>query len=432
MNAFRTIRFAIALCAASFTFIVALSGIATAHEQTIYRFANVADGFGPLGLVADSEGDLYGTTYLGGPNTNCYQGCGTIFELSPPASPGGKWTKTTIHAFNADGVDGYQPTPSILLDSQGNIFGTTYFGGANNAGAVYELVPPLEQNEPWNEYIVFSYQYGGTNPNIAGALLQIATGFYATTFAGGSAGGGTLLKLTSKSGKLNESVLHPFDLQRNSRPPGRTLTLDRTGNIYGIRFGMNGVCAPDFPSYCGTVYRFKPATLGGSSKYEILHRFQGSGDGWFPNDELTFDAHGNLFGTTSSGGGATQGIVFELEPNKVGQPWAEQIVFSFGLAGDYAPLAGVVFGSHGDLFGTTSGASIDAGTVYKLSPPPMLGGGWTESTLYRFGGGTDGAMPNDQLVFGKDGALYGTTYAGGIGPCTYYGTGCGVIFRVTP
>jgi len=430
MNRFRFLCLAVAVSAAGLAFVVT-TGTAVAREEAIYRFANVADGFGPLGLVADEEGDLYGTTDLGGPNTNCYQGCGTTFELSPPSTPGGKWTKTTIHAFNADGVDGYQPTPSILLDNEGNIFGTTYFGGAHNAGMIYELVPPIEPNEPWNEYILFSFQYGGTNPNIAGALLQTETGFYATTFAGGSAGGGTLLAMTQKRGSLSETVLHSFDLQRTSRPPGRTLILDGAGNIYGIRFGMNGVCTPDFPVYCGTVYRFKPTTPGGTSKYEILHRFEGSSDGWFPNDELTFDKHGNLFGTTSTGGAGTQGIVFELVPNKMGRPWAEQVVFSFGFGGDYQPLGGVVFGPRGELFGATSGGTIDAGTIYRLTPPPMLGGAWTESTLYRFSGGSDGGEPNDQLVFGHDGALYGTTYAGGTGPCTYYGRGCGVVFRIT-
>src|SRR5579859_679068 len=192
MNRFRVFCLAIAALAAGLTFVVSTSA-AVAREEAIYRFANVADGFGPLGLVADEEGDLYGTTELGGPNTNCYQGCGTLFELSPPSTPGGKWTKTTIHAFNSDGVDGYMPTPSIFLDNEGNIFGTTYFGGANNAGMVYELVPPIEPNEPWGEYILFSFQYGGTNPNVGGALFPTAGGgFYATTIEGGSAGGGTL------------------------------------------------------------------------------------------------------------------------------------------------------------------------------------------------------------------------------------------------
>ncbi|HEY7993005.1 MAG TPA: choice-of-anchor tandem repeat GloVer-containing protein [Candidatus Eremiobacteraceae bacterium] len=429
MNRFRVFCLAMAASAAVLAFVVTTSA-AVARETAIYRFANVADGFGPLGLVADEEGDLYGTTYLGGPNTNCYQGCGTIFELSPPSTPGGKWTKTIIHAFNADGVDGYQPTPSIFLDDvEGNIFGTTYSGGAHNAGAVYELVPPIEQNEPWNEYILFSFQYGGTSPDIGGALFPTAGGgFYATTIGGGSAGGGTLSSLTPRGASLDLKVLHSFDRQRNARPPGPSLVLDRSGNIYGIRFGMNGVCTPDFPSYCGTVYRFMP----GTSKYDVLHRFEGASDGWFPNNELTLGANGHLFGTTRAGGGYTQGIIFELEPNKSGPPWIENLILSFGADGDFEPLGGVVLGNGGSLFGTTSGNNINAGTVYRLSPPSMHGGSWTESILYRFSGGADGDMPNDQLIRGRDGFLYGTTYAGGKGDCTYYGAGCGVIYLITP
>ncbi|HET9344004.1 MAG TPA: choice-of-anchor tandem repeat GloVer-containing protein [Candidatus Eremiobacteraceae bacterium] len=429
MNRFTSFSLAIAALAAGLTF-VATTSAAVAREEAIYRFTNVADGFGPLGLVADAEGDLYGTTYLGGPNTNCYLGCGTVFELSPPSTPGGKWTKTTIHAFNSDGVDGYQPTPTIFLaDPEGNVYGTTYSGGAHNAGAVYELVPPIEQNEPWTEYILFSFQYGGTSPDIGDALFPTAGGgFYATTIEGGSAGGGTLSSLSPGTRSLKLNVLHAFDRQRNARPPGRSLVLDRSGNIYGIRFGMNGVCTPDFPSYCGTVYRFMP----GTSKYDVLHRFEGESDGWFPNNELTLGANGHLFGTTQAGGAYTQGIVFELEPNKSGPPWIENIVLSLGADGDFDPLGGVVLGNGGSLFGTTSGNNINAGAVYRLSPPGMQGGSWTESILYRFSGGADGDMPNDQLTRGRDGFLYGTTYAGGKGTCSYYGPGCGVIFRVAP
>ncbi len=404
---------------------------ATARETTIYRFKGPIDGFGPLGLVQDASGDLFGTTYYGGSSTNCWQGCGIVYELAPPAAPGGRWTKTTIHVFGSNGVDGYSPTPVLLVDAHGDLMGTTYFGGAGNAGCIYTLTRPADPGGAWTEAIVFSftYQNQGAGGNVAGALLPIGDAIYGTTFGGGAFNGGTVYRLTPSGNSYSEAVIHSFEVTHSTRPPGLDLVTDRAGDLFGIRYGTQGVCTFDNAVECGVVYRLKRATSDPNPKYEVLHRFEGVADGMFPNDELAMDAAGDLFGTTSQGGSLGVGAFFELVPNHVGKPWAESLPISFGTGGDYNPLAGPTLGIDGRFYGDSSGGGARDGSVWVITPPKN-GSTWTKKDIYEFTG-SDGSMPNDRLIFGRDGALYGTTYAGGTGACTYYGPGCGVVYRIT-
>jgi uncharacterized repeat protein (TIGR03803 family) len=169
----------------------------------------------------------------------------------------------------------------------------------------------------------------------------------------------------------------------------------------------------------------------------VLHRFLfTAADGQEPTAGLVFDAAGNLYGTTASGGG---GIVFKLAPNPDGT-WTENVLHSFtrNSADGDIPRAGLIFDSSGNLYGTTAsgggssacivgGGAEGCGVVFKLAPNPD--GTWTESILYSFTGGADGAGPQAGLIFDAAGNLYGTTYSGGSTACT---GGCGVVFKLTP
>jgi uncharacterized repeat protein (TIGR03803 family) len=164
----------------------------------------------------------------------------------------------------------------------------------------------------------------------------------------------------------------------------------------------------------------------------VLYSFTGGADGGSPWAALVFDAAGNLYGTTWVGGADGKGAVFKLTPNPDGT-WTESVLYSFtgGADGAY-PAAGVIFDAAGNLYGTTGGGGADDnGAVFKLTPDPD--GSWTESVLHSFTGGADGGGPVTALIFDAAGNLYGTTAGGGsrlLNICR--GLGCGVVFELTP
>jgi uncharacterized repeat protein (TIGR03803 family) len=153
-----------------------------------------------------------------------------------------------------------------------------------------------------------------------------------------------------------------------------------------------------------------PPGAGAASKYKVLYKFSSRADGAYPDAALTFDAAGNLYGTTQSGGAGKYGTVFKLTPNADGS-WTKSVLHSFSVADGADPFAGVIFDTAGDLYGTTrDGGDTGNGVVFKLVPN---NGSWTESVLYSFAGGRDGAQPYGGLIFDTVGNLYGMTTLGG-------------------
>ena len=146
---------------------------------------------------------------------------------------------------------------------------------------------------------------------------------------------------------------------------------------------------------------------------KVIYRFQGGADGSNPVSNLIADRAGNLNGTTEYGGaGGYYGTVFELTPpSKAGETWTQATLYSFGNHGDGArPTAGLVFDRAGNLYGTTSDSNAGGyGEIFELSPPAVAGGAWTETVLYSFQGGADGAYPYGGVIFDETGNLYGTT-----------------------
>lgn len=221
--------------------------------------------------------------------------------------------------------------------------------------------------------------------------------------------------------------------------PEAPVIFDASGAIYGtVTFG--GMCTSH--ACGGGVFKLTPSSSGHWDE-TILYQFckrARCNDGANPEAGLAFDSQGSLYGTTAYGGGANQGTVFKLTPSKSG--YRETLLYSFCQAASCAdganPTAGVIFDKNGALYGTTSGGGrtgcryAECGTVFKLTPSAS---GYSESVLYSFcaqPGCSDGAAPVAGLVFGTNGALYGTTEYGGRSGCTYYNAGCGTVFKLTP
>jgi len=228
-----------------------------------------------------------------------------------------------------------------------------------------------------------------------------------------------------------ETVLQNFN-GTNGSGPQSGLIFDTAGNLYGTTTSGGTY------NY-GTVFELSP-TVGGGWSETVLHNFNENGsDGWGPQSGLIFDAAGNLYGTTTSGGTYNHGTVFELSPMP-GGGWTETVLYSFGNSTDgaYPYYAGVIFDAAGNLYGTTySGGTYNCpgdggcGTVFKLTP--TVGGGWTETVLYNFGNGTDGYAPYAGLILDAAGNLFGTTTYGGTNRCAeaQY-QGCGTVFELSP
>jgi uncharacterized repeat protein (TIGR03803 family) len=373
---------------------------AAAGEKLLVNF-NYSYGNGPYSaVIADAAGNLYGTTTGGGRHS-----FGTVFELTPTA--GGGWSGKLLHSFNADGVDGITPYTRLVFDSAGNLYGTTNNGGSNNVGTVFELTPTTSGE--WKETIVHSFennQVDGTYP-YGGLILDSSGNLYGTTAGGGVNFNGTVFELTpGTSGKWTETVLHNFNFSDGISPYGG-LIFDAAGNLYGTAYagGTYGY---------GTVFELTPQSSGGWNQ-TVIYNFNGhNATGDAPYATLNFDSAGNLYGTTVFGGTYDSGMVFELTPHAGGE-WTETIVHSFEPSNwdGGNPYGGLISDAAGNLYGTTNlGGRFNYGTVFKLTP--NAGGGWTEKLLHVFNNnGKDGYYPYCTLLLDSAGNLYGTTYQGG-------------------
>ena len=295
------------------------------------------DGESPSGgVIADAAGNIYGTASYGGTG-DCVLlgikgGCGTVFELSPPLTKGGKWTYTILYSFKG-GKDGYLPFGDLVFDGAGNLYGATYFGGGKGTtctpyyqycGTVFKLSPPKTKGGAWTEKVLHSFkgvvagaQFGdGANPN-GGLVLDSKGAIYGTTYFGGNnvkeqcegGVGGTgcgivfvILPPTTKGGAWTEKLLHRFD-GRDGSNSAAGVVFDGNGNLYGTTyFGPT--------SGHGLVFKLKkPSATVHSWTETILHLFSDGSDGGYPRAGLIFDAGGDLFGSSSSGqeGGQSSG-----------------------------------------------------------------------------------------------------------------------------
>ena len=271
----------------------------------------------------------------------------------------------------------------------------------------------------------------GQEPNY-GITIDSAGVLYGTTFEGDT-GTGTAYKLGHKSTGWGLTPLYVFDVTSQGVIPYATLVMGPNGKLYGTTgFGGIGTCVSYGQTGCGTVFSLQIPITFCRSAYcpwteTPLYKFSGHSDGSNPfGGALVFDSAGNLYGTTYAGGGGNCtggcGVVFKLTPS--GGSWSESVLYTFtGGADGASPWAGVTLDSAGNLYGTTSaGGSSSNGTVYELSPS---GGGWTEKTLHSFQRLPDGGSPYAGLIFDRSGNLYGATQYGGSG-------GGGTVYELSP
>ncbi len=393
--------------------------VSASELTTLHSFTGGTDCAHPYaGLIFDQNGALYGTTYDGGA---LHQG--TVFKLTPPAVGQTAWTETVLHSFTG-GTDGAHPYAGLIFDQNGALYGTTVVGGASDFGTVFKLTPPATGQTAWTETVLQSFRGGtdGAYP-LAGLIFDQNGALYGTTGGDGAGTGscvgscGTVFKLTPPAvGQTawTETVLHRFgDTDGNS--PSVGLIFDQNGALYGATQagGSSGQ---------GTVFKLTPPAVGQTRWTEtVLFAFTSDTDGGLPEGGLIFDQNGVLYGTTVVGGASDIGTVFKLTPPAIGQTaWTETVLYSFtgGTDGGY-PDAGLIFDQNGALYSTTQvGGALGncfgdgCGTVFKLTPPAIGQTAWTETVLYSFTGGTDGAYPVAGLIFDQNGALYGTTGGG--------------------
>ena len=419
----QSIRFAITLRSAALAIAVlfALTAFVTqsAQAQTftvLYDFTGTCGANPEAGLTMDGAGHLFGTTNSGGTKG----GFGSVFELAP-AKKGGGFVCNLLHAFSGGSVgstDGGGPASRAVFGPNGTLYGSTTFGGNANTGVVYNLGPVSRFSK---ETILYTFTGGNDGDRPSGDLLFDQTGnIYGTTGRGGATSNGVVFELTPSGNGFTEDVLYTFTGGNDGGTPLSSVISDAAGNLYGT---ANSGGAFGF----GTVFELTGS--GPSRTEQTLYSFQNGSDGASPVGGLIFDALGNLYGTTSSGGAGGGGTVFKLTPSGGGS-FTFTLLFSFTnstLLTGTGPQATLTMDAAGNIYGTTSrDGAFAQGSVFKLTPS---GGGYTFTSLHDFTGGTtDGGVPLGNVILDAAGNLFGTTSIGG----GTVGFELGVIFEITP
>lgn len=408
---------------AALVFTLAPTNIASAYtEKTLHSFcteSNCGDGEKPAaGLLRDASGNLYGTTPTGGK-----YGHGLVFKLIPNPETG-KYKEYILHNFcaRANCMDGSNPQADVIMDVDGNLYGTTENGGANNnAGAVFKLT---HGDNGWSLAVLHNFCSVNLGAECADGKLSVAGLTYAgqaggkpwdessplfgTTLAGGQHGRGLAFKLVSNGGEWQELIIHDFDSAQ--APLG--LIMDPAGNLFGMTVGGGKYGS-------GILYRL----AAGTWKETIFHNFCAEADcadGDYPVGRLAMDAAGDLFGMTERGGCEDDycGVFFE---RKAGGGYSVIHVFGTGIADGISPMAGPIIDAGGNLYGTThEGGTVHdlggGGTVFRLSYDSGKQQ-WREKTLHTFSGfigNKRGSYPKGPVIIDGSGNLYGTTSEGGV------------------
>ena len=375
--------------------------------EVLYSFKGQPDGWDPGSVLPDESGNVYGTTYSGGAHYK-----GTAFKISPGGS------ETILYSFLA--VYGAEPESASALGAKNVLYGTTVHGGDYNYGVVFKLA------EKGQEVVLHSFD-GGSHGALPNSLIRDDEGmFYGTTCqdAGNACtqgpGCGMVFKMDA-AGKV--SVLHRFAGGRDGCNPMGGLVRDSVGNLYGTTWDGGD-------SNHGTAFK-----VDSGGKETVLYSFGVSeGDGIGPIGNIALDKDGSLYGTTYGGGvedcGGGCGTVFKLEANG-----NETVLHQFtGKGGDGEnPISGVAQDASGILYGATPfggdtncGFSEGCGVVFRLEP------GGRETILYSFTGGADGAFP-DALALDYAGNIYGAASRGGNPSCGAGDvSGCGTVFKLVP
>jgi uncharacterized repeat protein (TIGR03803 family) len=408
------------MCLALTAVTLSLASNAVAQTETVlYSFKNSPDGAHPQSGLVLRDGNLYGTTGFGGENNE-----GTVFELRRTATG---WAEKVLYKFTG-GSDGGSPYGALTFDNSGNLYGTTTVGGitsgdcpTSGCGVVFELT---SSPSGWTETVIHSFTGGsdGLNP-----LADLATDRLGNIY-GASCGdqycftAGNVFELMPSGSSWNYAVI-----ASGVSPSNGKLAIDTEGNLYGANyFGGNDGC---ILTTCGTV--FELSRSGGSWTTTTSYSFSPGASGSNPFASVTLGPSG-LFGTAQLGGSGNAGTVFELHHSH--GVWSETPLYAFtdGVNG-YEPAAAVVIDKSGNVFSwALSDGDCDGdncGLVFELSPPN--GGRWSERVVHNFGSTNgDGWGPYGSLTLDSVGNLYGVTFDGGAGSAG--GSGNGTVYEITP
>ncbi len=369
-----------------FIFLVMVSVFCVpSHAQTFSVLSNFTGASGAYpygGLMEDSAGSIYGTTYSGGTSS-----AGTIFAATYGAEP-------VLHSFS--GPDGSVPKGGLIRAQNGTIYGTTQEGGTAGLGTVFALSPTGTLTTLYNFVggtLDGEYPYGGLALDAAGNL-------YGTTETGGQFGLGTVWKCSSSGA---ESVIYNFSGPDGANPAYGSLLLDKTGSLIGVT-AYGGV------SNDGVIFRIRS---GGS--FTVLHSFTGA-DGSLAYGTPVEDSGGNLYGTAAEGGKFGGGTVWKLSSSG-----AITVIhyFAGGTSDGAYPLGGLARDSKGNLYGVTYySGSFGQGIVFKVKNK-------TFTLLHSFNCSSDGCYPVGAAIVDKLGSVYGTAFYGGL-------SGVGTVWKITP
>ncbi len=271
-------------------------------QSVLYNFTGGNDGFGPgNALIFDKAGNLYGSTPDGGK-----QGFGVVYTLIPRKN--GQWTQKVLHSFTGGNDGSTGSLGALMIDSTGNIYGIAELGGAHQSGTAFKLTSGSRGK--WNFSPIYAFP-GQPNAGFPyGGLISDKTGnLYGTTYYGGKNGIGSVFELAlGSNGKYKEKLLYSFQNGTDGNSPTSTLVFDAKGNLYGTTTaGGDSGCG------CGAIFKLS-AGSGGKWSESIAHRFKGDPDGGYPSYGMLLDKSGNLYGTTVVGGDKNQGAIFELTP----------------------------------------------------------------------------------------------------------------------
>ena len=300
-------------------------------------------------MIRDASGNLYGTTPQGGPAN-----AGTVYKLNTTG-------QETVLCDFASPPDGSNPSPNLIRDEAGNLYGITSSGRTNNGGVVYKLYPS------GNETVLYTFTGQGDNGFPDSLIRDPAGNLYGTTYWG-------IVFELQPSGQF--TLLHTFTSGADGFYPGGPLALDSQGNLYGTTQQGGG------SANAGTIYKVDPA-----GNETILYAFSGGADGGLPVGGVTRDSAGNLYGTTYNGG-TGNGVVFMLDASGT-----ETVLHTFtGKTDGGRPYAAPVRDANGNLYGTASTGGKGNGVVFKLDPTGK------ETVLHAFAGAADGTGPTSGLI----------------------------------
>jgi len=382
------------VCFASLAGLLVVLISASVEAQTftvLYAFNTPPDsGFPTSAPALDKSGNLYGTTFFNGAYFS-----GSVFRIDPNGN------ESVLYSFTG-GSDGALPYAGVIVDGQGNLYGTTVRGGDTTCSAPLGCGVVFKIDRFGSETVLHSFTAGVDGESPYGALARDRAGnLYGTTEEGGgtSSNYGTIFEVSSSG---QETVLYRFKGKADGAFPFGALVIDGNGTLYGTttQFGTSGA---------GTVFR-----RSASGQFSAWSLQAAMGESPFAG--VVRDSAGNLYGVNTFGGAYSAGSIFKISPTG-----RESILYSFqnGVDGG-TPYGSLIRDAAGNLYGTTFFGGISGwGTVFKLTTANQL------VTLYSFTGGTDGGNPYGGLTMDAAGKLYGTASAGGA-------TGNGVVFKIAP